>query len=274
MSSSSASVATYTNGTGVTVTAPKPSATGYGVIGPDGTPNQVITPGWGGPVAPGQIVCAAGVYSATNRCCAALNGALWVPTNDPSYSRPQPMCLFFTNTTTANATRESFVTCVFNAGSEGNRSIAMCVDGSKNGSKSAAPRSAASRRRTALGLLGLVVQGPKWKDPLLDWQTVCATNMYNITDLCCAQQDGSVWADNSTILVGAGQHSCMINTTTEDTAKAARDAFINCVGKTPGGGSVIMCGSNDPKNKSGGRRTATMGIAALVWVAAGCVLVL
>lgn len=130
--------------------------------------------------------------------------------------------------------------------------------------------SAAGAQNTTVGN---GVQGPKWKDPLLDWQTLCATSHNNITDVCCAQQHGSVWADNSTFIVGAGQHSCLINTTTEADANASRQAFIDCVVKTPGA-AISMCGINNPKNKSSARRTAMLGAVGLVWVAAGCVLVL
>ncbi|KAL1413717.1 hypothetical protein Q8F55_001499 [Vanrija albida] len=113
------------------------------------------------------------------------------------------------------------------------------------------------------------VQIPKWKDPLQDWQTVCAAGLYNVTDVCCAAQNGSVWADNSTSFAGAGQHSCLLYTTNETNANASQRDFFRCVRDTHGA-SIASC---DINKKSSAKRMA-MGMLGLVWVAAGYALVL
>ncbi|WOO76529.1 uncharacterized protein LOC62_01G000156 [Vanrija pseudolonga] len=116
------------------------------------------------------------------------------------------------------------------------------------------------------------VQGPEWKDPLQEWQTVCAAGLWNVTDACCAAQNGSVWVDNSTTFNGPGQHQCLIYTTNKTNANVSREAFYKCASRRAAqglGGAISMCYTKD----SSARRVA-IGVVGLVWVAAGCVLVL
>ncbi|KAL1413718.1 hypothetical protein Q8F55_001500 [Vanrija albida] len=113
-------------------------------------------------------------------------------------------------------------------------------------------------------------QYPNWKDPLHDWQVVCSAGLYNVTDLCCAAQNGSVWADNSTSFGSTGQHNCMFNTTGETAASSAINTFNFCVRNAPGNTRGTICDTKKP----GSAKRMAMATAWLVWVAAGCALAL
>ncbi|KAL1413716.1 hypothetical protein Q8F55_001498 [Vanrija albida] len=119
---------------------------------------------------------------------------------------------------------------------------------------------------------------PTWKEALKEWELLCAADVANVTDKCCAEQHGSLWVDNATTLLDGmtlapgPQHNCLLYPTNRTTSNATWFAFVKCVNAEPAAGIDAWCVSGGPK-KSGGKRVAA-GLIGLVWLAAGCALAL
>ncbi|WOO76531.1 uncharacterized protein LOC62_01G000158 [Vanrija pseudolonga] len=261
-----------------------------GDFGPNGSPSAQSSVIWPGPMNVGQVVCAAGLYNVTDACCLQLHGALWVP--DPAGAAGMPptrqhACLFFSNTTTADATITAFKNCASRPGTGDNVIPATPVLNTtavpstspptthtmNNGTASLSLTSPPVPTPTATGL------GPNgdpaqmypasWPGAMYAGQTVCAASVYNVTDMCCARLHGALWVGDDAYAAttfGSRQHMCLLfsNATT---ANATRDAFTGCAYGVDGVNPIVGC-----KIHSGAARTV-VGIGMLL-VAVGSVLAL
>lgn len=119
-----------------------------------------------------------------------------------------------------------------------------------------------------------VMAGGYWPIPIPPGYAVCTTNSDDITDVCCLRLHGAVYTGNFTLVDSPpnkqpnNTHQCLLIPRDPAYFKpnytAQVDAWETCAteNKTVG---MLSC-------RNGASRRAALGLAALVWVAVGCVL--